>query len=96
MASTNMLIPVLLLLKVATSANILVCVTLPGSHTYTAASAANFLGENGHNVTLFTVSNETRVNLNEKQRFKWAMHRDIILYNNTVDDTWEVRWKIFA
>ena len=85
-----MLIPLLFLLKAATSANILVCVTLPGSHMYAAVNVANFLGENGHNVTLFTVANETRVNINERQRFTWVMHREIILYNNSMEDVFKV------
>ena len=85
-----MIIPLLFLLNSASPANILVCVTLPGSHMYTAAKVATFLGENGHNVTLFTVANETRANLNERQRFRWAMHSEIILYNNSMEETFKV------
>ena len=80
----------LVLLKAATSANILVCVSVPGSHQYVAANVANFLGENGHNVTVFTVANETRVNLKDGQKFRRLIHPEIVLYNDTMDDTWEV------
>ena len=55
-----------------------------------ATNAANFLGEQGHNVTLFTVANETRAGLKEEHGLKRIIHPDMVLYDNNMHDEFEV------
>ena len=86
------MLPFLLLWELGSSVNILVCVNTPGSHLYFAARAAGVLSAQGHNVTLFSAGNETRVDVATGKNFTYIVHPEMVMYNSSMNEDWDVSY----